>query len=169
MKPERIGSNYVVAIVTEILKDGTQSVAKARTFIEPILRNKKKAEMLKQKAGKITTLEAASAVLGKPVETVDSLRMKSGGSAASRFSYDARVNGATFNPANKGKVVPEAIEGSNAVYVIRVDNVTATAAAAGSVDDQRKEKYQQAKQSGNNPIEALKKAATIKDKRSDTY
>ena len=168
LKPERIGDNYVVAIVTEVLKEGTQSVAKARPFTEPLLRNKKKAEMLKQKAGKITTLEAAAAALGKPIEIVDSLRMKTGGPQA-KFGNEPRVYGATFNPANKGKVVPEVLEGLNGVYVIRVENVSATSAATGSVEDQRKEKYQQAKQSGSNLIEALKKAATIKDKRSDTY
>ena len=169
LKPERIGNNYVVAIVNEVLKEGTMSVAKARPLIETLIRNKKKAEILKQKAGKITTLEAAASALGKPIETVDSLRMKSGGSTTSRFSYDARVNGATFNPANKGKVVPEVLEGTNGVYVMRVENVSATSAATGSVDQQRKEKYLQAKQSGSNLIEALKKAATIKDKRSETY
>lgn len=168
LKPERIGDNYVVAIVNEVLKEGTQSVAKARPTIEPLLRNKKKAEILKQKAGKITTLEAAAAALGKPIEMVDSLRMKTG-SPQAKFGTEPRVYGAAFNPANKGKVVPEALEGINGVYVVRVENVTATSAASGSVDQQRKERYQQAKQSGNNLIEALKKAATIKDKRSDTY
>jgi peptidyl-prolyl cis-trans isomerase D len=168
LKPERIGNNYVVAIVTEVLKEGTLPASKAKQFIEPVLRNKKKAEMLKQKAGKITTLEAASASLGKPIETIDSLRMKTAPPGA-RFGYEPRVSGATFNPDNKGKVVSEALEGLNGVYVIRVENVSATPAATGSTDQQRKEKYQQAKQSGNNLIEALKKAATIKDKRSDTY
>jgi peptidyl-prolyl cis-trans isomerase D len=168
MKPERIGDNYVVAIVTEVLKEGPQSVAKARPLIEPLLRNKKKAETLKQKIGKISTLEAAAAVLGKPIETVDSLRMKTG-SPLAKFGNEPRVYGATFNPDNKGKVVPEALEGANGVYVVRVDNVSATSAATGSVADQRKKMYDEGKQSGGNPIEALKKAATIKDKRSDTY
>jgi peptidyl-prolyl cis-trans isomerase D len=168
LKPERIDDNYVVAIVTEILKEGTLPVAKARPIVEPTLRNKKKAEMLKQKAGNITTLEAASAALGKPIETVDSLRMKTS-SPQAKFGYEPKVCGAAFNPANKGKLVPEALEGLNGVYVIRVENVSATSAATGSVDQQRKDKYQQSKQAGNNPLEALKKAATIKDKRSDTY
>ncbi len=168
LKPERVGDNYVVAIVTEVLKEGTMPLAKARPSIEPILRNKKKAEMLKKKAGQFTTLEAASASLGKPIEVVDSIRMKTG-NPNSKFGYEPRVIGATFNPANKGKVVPEALEGINGVYAIRVENVSATSAASGSVEDQRKEKYQQAKQSGNNLIEALKKAATIKDKRTDIY
>jgi peptidyl-prolyl cis-trans isomerase D len=168
LKPERIGNNYVVAIITEVLKEGTQPVAKARIKVEPILRDKKKAEMLKQKVGNITTLEAASAALGKPIETVDSLRMMTG-SPGSKFGNEPKVNGATFNPANKGKVVPELLAGLNGAYVVRVENVSATPSSTGSVDDQRKQKYDQAKQSGYDLINALKKAATIKDKRSETY
>jgi peptidyl-prolyl cis-trans isomerase D len=173
LKPEPINVGnykvYVVAVVTETLKEGTLSVDKARASIEPLLRNKKKAAMLKQKAGSITTLEAASAALGKPIETVDSLRMKTGAPRAN-FSNEPKVYGATFNPANKGKVVPEVLEGISGVYVVRVNSVSATPSTSGSTDQQRKEKYDQAKQAGSNYlIDALKKAATIKDKRSDTY
>src|SRR5258705_12065574 len=168
LKPERVGDNYVVAIVTEALKEGTMPLAKARPFIEPILRNRKKAETLKQKAGKITSLEAVAAGWRKPSETVDSLRMKTGSTSA-KFGNETRVNGATFNPDNKGKVVSEALEGTNGVYAIRVETVSATSAATGSVADQRKKMYNDAKQSGNNLIEALKKSATIKDKRADIY
>jgi len=76
LKPERAGEAYIVAVVTDILKEGTQSAAKARPMVEPLLRNKKKAEMLKQKIGKVTTLETAAAALGgKPIETIDSVRM----------------------------------------------------------------------------------------------
>ncbi|HMK24483.1 MAG TPA: peptidylprolyl isomerase [Chitinophagaceae bacterium] len=168
LKPERVGDNYVVAIVTEVLKEGTMPTAKARPLIEPILRNRKKAETLKQKAGKISSLEAVAAAWGKPIETVDSLRMKTGSTSA-KFGNEPKVNGATFNPDNKGKVVPEALEGSNGVYAIRVEAVTATSAATGSVADQRKKMYDDSKQTGNNLIEALKKAASIKDKRAETY
>lgn len=168
LKPERIGDSYIVAIITEVLKDGTQPVAKARMNVEPILRNRKKAEMLKQKVGNITTLDAASAALGKPIETADSLRMMTG-SPGSPFGNEPKVNGATFNPANKGKVVPEVLAGINGVYVIRVESVSVTPSSTGSVEDQRKQKYDQAKQSGYDLVSSLKKAATIKDKRSETY
>ena len=39
-----VGDKYVVAILTEINKKGTMTLAKARPMIEPILRNQKKAE-----------------------------------------------------------------------------------------------------------------------------
>jgi len=168
LKPEKIGEEYVVAVVTETFDEGTKSVATARLSVEPLLRNQKKAAMLIKKIGKVTTLEAASTVLGgKPVETIDSVRMSL--KTTSALGYEPRIIGAAFNPGNKGKVVPEALEGVNGVYVIRVDNVSATQVADNNVVEQRKAMYQQAKQQAGNPLNALKNSATIKDKRADRY
>ena len=175
LKPEHIDDNYVVAIVTEVLEEGTQSVATARTSVEPLLRNAKKATILKQKVGKVTTLEAAAAAWGnKQVETIDSLRMSSRGSV-SAIGYEPRISGAAFNPANKGKVVPEVLEGINGVYVVRVENISSTSLTEGTVAEQRKGLYQQTKQYAENPqspgypVNALKNAATIKDNRADKF
>ncbi|MFZ1330257.1 MAG: peptidylprolyl isomerase, partial [Chitinophagaceae bacterium] len=83
--------------------------------------------------------------------------------------------GAVFNPANKGKVVPEALEGQSGVYVIRVDSVGTTPVTTGDIAEQRKSLYEQTKQFISNPqspaypLNALKNAATIKDKRRNRY
>ena len=169
VKPERVGSDYVVAVVTEVLSEGTKSVAAARLSVEPLLRNKKKAALLKKKIGTITTLEAAATALGgRQVEVIDSIRMNS--KTTSALGYEPKVTGAAFNLANKGKVVPEMLDGINGVYIIRVDNISATPVTDGNVADQRKMLYQQAKQNpANNPLNALRKAATIKDKRAERY
>lgn len=171
LKTEKIGTDYVVAVLTEIFEEGTQSVSAARLTVEPALRNKKKAELLIKKAGKISTLETASATFGKPIETVDSIRMSSQ-TTSPALGYEPRVIGAAFNPANKGKIVAEALEGQNGVYVVRVENVSATAVAAGDITEQRKSLYEQAKQRAANPqliLTALREAATIKDKRANRY
>ena len=172
LKPERIDDNYVVAVVSGVFEEGTQSPAVARMNVEPILRNKKKAEILKQKIGKITTLEAAAAALGgKQIEVVDSIRMNQ----SSKLAYEPKVNGATFNPANKGKVVSEALAGQSGVFVIRVDSVSNTSVANGDINEQRKNMTQQMKQYVSNPqapaypISVLKTTATIRDKRSNRY
>jgi peptidyl-prolyl cis-trans isomerase D len=171
LKPELIDNNYVVAVVTDVQEEGTMGVAKARQYVEATLRNKKKAEILIKKAGKITTLEAAATVFGgKEIVTADSIRMTSSGS--SKLNYEPRIMGAAFNPANKGKMVPEALEGSNGVYVVRVDNVSSTPVTNGDVASQRKAQEQQMRQSVQNPqgqgypLNTLRSAATIKDKRS---
>ena len=166
LKPVKVGDNYVVAVVTEVLKEGTQSVDKARPSAEAALRNRKKADLLKQKIGKVSTLEAAAAALGgKEIQTIDSVRI-SGSNAT--LGYEPKVAGAIFNPANKGKVIPEVLDGQSGVYVVRIDNVSATAVTAGSVADQRKALAEQ-KKAAANPIGALKNAATIKDNRSKVY
>jgi len=172
LQPERVGENYVVAIVTETNKKGTQTAAKARMMVEPLLRNHKKAEQIQKKIGTITTLEAAAATLGaKPIETEDSLRMSE--SQSTIVASEPKVIGAAFNPANKGKLVPQAIEGTSGVYVVRVNNVTATAVADANVAEQRKSKYQQAKMMGTyaaqQSLQVLTKAANVKDNRSNIY
>jgi peptidyl-prolyl cis-trans isomerase D len=169
LTPEKIGDNYVVAVVTEIYKEGIQSAAVARNTVEPVLRNTKKGEQLKQKIGKVTTLEAASAALGnKPIETIDSLRFDSRNMGT--FGYEAKVIGGTFNPSNKGKVIPEVLTGVSGVYVVRVDEVSTTPVADANVADQRKARYEQAKGSSAYTIpNALKKAAKIKDNRAKIY
>jgi peptidyl-prolyl cis-trans isomerase D len=173
LEPEKAGENWVVAIVTEVNEEGTLSLAKARPQIEPLLRNKKIAEKIKQKIGNITTLEALATTLGgKQIETIDSLRMLGTQTrTAMAIASEPKVIGAAFNPANKGKVVPQAIEGSSGVYVVRVDNVTATAVAEANVAEQRKTKYQTGKQQAiyRSPIQALRDAATIKDKRINFF
>ncbi len=172
LKPEPVDDNYVVAVVTAVFEEGTKSPAAARAEVEPELIRKKKAEILIKKIGKVTTLEAAAAALGgKPIEPLDSIRMKS----TATLGYEPRVSGAVFNPANKGKIVPEALGGQNGVYVIRVESVSATPVTAGDIAEQRKNMYQQTKQYYSNPqapvypVNELKKAATIKDKRSNRY
>ncbi len=172
LKPERINDDYVVAVVTAIYKEGTKSPAVARMEVEQVLRNEKKAAMLKQKVGKVTTLEAAAVALGgKQIEVVDSIRMNS----APTLGYEPRIIGAVFNPANKNKVVPEVLEGQSGVYVIRVDSVYSTPVNTGDIAEQRQNLYQQTKQFIGNtqapayPLNILRKIATIKDKRSNRY
>lgn len=170
LKPVKVGQNYIVAVVVEINKKGTASVAKARQAIEPLLKNKKKGEMLKQKIGKITTLEAAAATMKTTVMSADSVRM--GMMSLAGVGREPKVIGAAFNPANKGKVVPEVLIGSSGVFVVRVDSTGTTPVMNGSVAELRKAYYNQMKQSTSGqmgPINALRQIADIKDKRSTRY
>lgn len=182
LQPERVEDNFVVAVVTEVNKPGLLSAAAGRKFIEPILRNQKKAQLLKKKIGSVTTLEALSASIRQPIQTQDSLRFAGGGGM---ISYEPKVVGAAFDPANKGKVVNEALEGRfGSVYVLRVDDVTATAVENADVNAQRKTTEAQLRmniltstqnsqfnfgQQQYDPAAVLRKAATIKDYRNKFY
>lgn len=164
LKPERVGDNYVVAVVSEVLEEGTMSVSKARLIAEPALRNKKKAAILTQKIGKVSTLEAAATALGgKTIEITDSIRLDL--RQPSALGYEPKVIGASFYPANNGKVVPEVIAGQSGVFVLKVENVTTTPVVAGDVNDQRKMLAQQKIGTLGDPTPGLRKGATIKDNR----
>ena len=183
LQPERVGDNFVVAVVTQVKKPGKPGAADARAMIEPILRNRKKAELLKKRIGNITTLEAVSTSMKQPIQSADSIRFN--GSGNSPVSYDPRIVGAAFNAANRGKVVNEALEGRfGGLYVIRVDNVTSTIVENADVSAEKKNLESQARmrilmsnqysQFGGygqqyDPAEVLRKAANIKDYRNKFY
>lgn len=173
--PEMVDDQYVVAVVTEVNKKGTASVAKARAMVEPLIRNKKKAELMRKKAGTITSLETLAAAWGgKEVESADSIRMKPT-EAHPKLGYEPRVSGAAFNPDIRGKLLPVVLEGLSGVYVIRVNNVSATPVTQGDILEQRRSLALQQRQFVSNPqspaypLNYLKKAATISDKRSELY
>jgi peptidyl-prolyl cis-trans isomerase D len=168
LQPERVGDNYVVVAVTDVNEPGLMSVNKAREVVEPVLRNQKKAAIIKQKLGTLSTLEAASAAAGQPIQVADSLRFNG---ANAVFGYEGKVIGAIFNPANKGKVVSEAIEGQSGVYVLRVDAINTTPIQTAGLEQQRDMLKQQARQGlmYRNPIQALQEAADITDNRAKFY
>jgi peptidyl-prolyl cis-trans isomerase D len=165
IKPEKIGQTYVVALVTEVNEAGMVGINQARTVVEPILRNQKKAAQIKQKLGKISTLEAASAAVGQPIQTADSLRFNGNNI---NLPYESKVIGAAFNAGNKAKVVPEAIEGTSGVFVLRVDNTSTTPVEVAGVEEQRRMMEMQVRQSMQYRAPftmALRKDAKIKDNR----
>lgn len=178
IKQERIGDaksgyKYVVAAVTDILKEGTQPAYIARVGsansqgVERILKDKKKAEQIKQKIGKVSTLEAVASALQDSIVTADSVRITGGG-----MITEAKVLGAAFNIANKGKVITEPIAGRDAVYVVRVDDFTTTSVTVADIEMQKNQMRQRAKQMQSfysSPVKLMKDQATIKDNRRNFY
>jgi peptidyl-prolyl cis-trans isomerase D len=171
LKQERVGSlqtgyKYVVAIVTDILKDGTQPAYVARPVVERVLRDKKKAVQINQMIGKVTTLEAAASALKDSIVTADSVRI-----AGSTKIIDAKALGAIFNPSNKGKVISEPIAGRNAVYVIRVDDMTTTPVNADIASQQAnmKQTAMMRRYSTPSAVAVIRKTATVKDNRRNFY
>ncbi|HEY9362495.1 MAG TPA: peptidylprolyl isomerase [Chitinophagaceae bacterium] len=170
LQPVRVGDKYVVATVTEVNDEGVSSVESVRIRVEPILKNKKKAEIITKKIGTVSTLEAVSTKMGQPVQTADSLRLNNGQNPA--LGFEMKVIGAAFNPANKGKVILQPIAGQSGVYVVRVDNIGATPVETANIEEQSKNLEMQMRQQlmyRNNPTEVLKKAAEVKDNRANFY
>ncbi len=167
LQQHRVGDQYIAVAITDIIKEGTTPVNQARFIAEPILRNKKKAELIREKLGKITTLEAVAASIQENITTIDSVKF-----SGSQIGFEPRVVGASFNVANKGKLISEPITGVSAVYVIRVDDLMSTPIPAASIIDQKKELRDRGLQMArfySQPVQVLKKVAKIKDNRRNFY
>ncbi len=162
-----VDNKYVVVMVTEINKEGEMNPAKARPLVEYIIKNKKKAELIKTKIGSASTLEAAASATAQQVLKADSIKF-----AAPFFpnaGQESRVGGYVFSAGAKGKVSAP-LEGNSGVYVVRTENVYALANDAANIEQKRQELVQNQKMQAMNRVEAaLKKAATIKDYRSKFF
>lgn len=160
-----IDNNYIVSVVTDVNKPGLPSASSVRSIVEPVLRNKKKADMLKKQIGTVNDLNAVAAKFNQQVQPADSLRFSGGGA----LGYEPTVIGAIFNPANKGKVCPEPLAGQAGVYAIRTNAVYTLPVENASIEQQRQMMEMQARQMYRSPVELLQKRADIKDYRSKFY
>lgn len=164
-EPYDMGDKYVVATVTEINKEGTMSAAKARPQVEFIVRNEKKAQQLMKKMSEPAgTLEAVAKAYGNPIMRADSLGF--GSPVIPNVGQEPKVTGAAFCKEWKGKVSP-AIAGSSGLFFIKIETVSAKPLLNANIDQQRTGMMQQMKSMGGyRSLEALKKAADVKDERS---
>ena len=162
-EPYDLGDKWVVATLTDIYKEGSMSAAKARPQVEFIVRNKKKADLIIKKIGTSNTLEAAAAATASHVQTTDSINFSS--PVIPNVGQEAKVVGATFDKDWKGKVTPP-IAGNGGVFVIKPGNISAKPNINGNIEQQRTSMLMQQKSmSGYRSLEALKKAADVKDNR----
>ena len=170
-EPFGIGDQFVVASIDEDIKEGTQDATTARPGAEAIIRNEKKAVIIKAKLGASPTLESAAAAYNKQVAVAgadSSLTFSS--QMINGLGIEPKVIGASFNKAYQSKVSP-AIEGTSGIYVIKVNSVqtkpedspeTIKAQLAARMGTLRS-------QAMGNWYESLKKEATIKDYRSKVF
>ncbi|HMH24384.1 MAG TPA: peptidylprolyl isomerase [Puia sp.] len=167
-EPFAVGDKYVVAMLTEINAEGTVSTAKARPLVEPLLRNRKKADIIIKKLGTPASLEAASATAGQPVQHADSIMFSK--PTIPNAGQEPKVTGSSFNKQLTGKPVSSPIPGNGGVFVIKVENTAAMANPNADVEQQRFSQEQQEKSMVSyRAIEVLKKNAKIKDDRGKFF
>ncbi|MBC5840924.1 peptidylprolyl isomerase [Flavobacterium sp. F-380] len=115
---------HVIARVKSIDDSGLVPVTQARAFVEPILKNKKKAELIKAKMTG-SSLEAIAKATGSKVEQATDVVLANP-VLAGGVGQEPRVVGTAFAlAANK---VSAPIEGSTGIYVVK--NVSTTKAPA---------------------------------------
>ena len=169
-EPFPIGEEFVVAVVDKINDKGVQDATAARPGCEAIIRNKKKAVMLIKKIGNATSLEAIATANNKQVQQAgldSSLTMTS--QIINGLGVEGKVIGAAFNKEYQSKVSP-AIEGTSAVYVIKVNSIQAKQADTPEmIATQVGTRKAALRTQLNNWYDGLKKPADIKDDRSKFY
>jgi peptidyl-prolyl cis-trans isomerase D len=161
--PYDLGDKYVVAMVTEINKEGVMSAAKARPMVEFIVRNQKKAEEIIKKIGNATTLDAVSKAVNSPILRADSVSFAT--PVIANVGQEPKVIGYTFSKDLANKISPP-IPGNGGVFVIKRESLSAKAGLE-NLEQQRTSMMQQMKSmSGFRSLEALKKSADVKDERA---
>ena len=121
--PFSIGDQFVVAIVDKRLKKGLTDVSLVRPQVEPIIINKKKADIITKKLNNPSTLEAAAAAYNVQVQTTgDDSTLTFNAPIINGIGHEPKVEGAVFNKAYQSKVSPP-ITGNSGVFVIKVNGV----------------------------------------------
>ena len=162
-EPFDLKDKYVVLAITDNFEEGVQPASIARTMVEPILRNQKKAAEILKKTGSAATLEAIATANGQPVGMADSVKFSD--PFIKNVGSETRVIGASFDKNNQAKISGP-IEGTNGVYWVKVNSIGALPNAMANTEQQRKALESQLRQYANfSTTDALKKAANVKDTR----
>ncbi|WP_374506739.1 peptidylprolyl isomerase [Flavobacterium sp.] len=151
---------HVIARVKSIDNSGLVPVSQVRSYVEPILKNKKKAELIKAKMTG-SSLEAIAKAAGAKVEQAANLTMEN--PVLGLVGAEPKVVGTAFAlAANK---VSAPIEGVTGVYVVKNVSTVKAPALKNHAAYVAKLKQQTAGDAGR-ILPALKANATIEDNRS---
>lgn len=166
-EPYEIGDKYVVAVVTGAADKGLMSIEKARAIAEPLVLNEKKAKQIISSKLKGNTLEQMAQSAGVSVLHADSVSFAQ--PFIPNLGNEPKIAGAAFNKSLQGKA-SEPIAGNTAVFIIKNESISALPNTAVNAEQLRSQLTMQQKQMGGyRSMEALKKAADIKDNRFDFY
>lgn len=155
-----IAQGHVIAKIKNINDNGLQSVERMRTSIEPIIKNQKKAAILKERAKGATLEEIAKA-------NNETLRNANGISLASPnlmgVGMEPKVVGRAFS-LETGKV-SEAIEGKMGVFFVKTQAVVAAPELPNYVTFTNRVKQQAQSMAQTRVFTAMRNKAEIKDNR----
>ena len=151
---------HVIARVKSIDDSGLVPVSQARAYVEPILKNKKKAELIKAKMTG-SSLEAIAKANAAKVEQAANITMEN--PVFGLVGAEPKVVGTAFSLATNKVSAP--IEGVTGVYVVKNLSIVKAPALKNHTAYVAKLKQQTANDAGR-ILPTLKANATIKDNRS---
>ena len=169
-EPFSIGDQFIVAVLDKVVEKGLQDAATARPGCEVIIRNNKKAEIIKKKLGSNPTLESVASAYSKSIQNAgadSTLTINS--QIIPNVGMEPKILGAAFNKNYQNKPSP-AIQGTTGVFVIKVNAIQNKPAPAPEViAQQTTEKTGRIRSQTNGWYEGLKKQADIVDNRSKHF
>ncbi len=169
-EPFSIGDQYVVAVLDKVLEKGEMDATAARPGCEAIIRNNKKAEVIKKKIGANATLESVQAAYGKTIQNAGAdSSLTFNAQIINGVGMEGKVIGAAFNKEYQSKVSP-LIDGTTGVFIIKVNSVQSKPAESAEVlASQKSAKINTLRSQTNGWYEGLKKQADIEDQRSKFF
>jgi peptidyl-prolyl cis-trans isomerase D len=156
-----IPQGYVIAKLKSRNETGLMSVDVAKDIVTPLIKNEKKAALIKAKMTG-TTLETIAKSSGASIISAGELSLSN--PIIPNIGSETKVIGTAFNTA-KGKV-SSLIEGTNGVYCIKTTNLIAAPASNNNNGLIAQELTQQKSSAQSRAYQALKEKAIIKDNRS---
>ena len=164
-EPFDLKDQYVVAIITNEIKEGVQPASVARVLVEPTLRNKKKGEIVAKKAGSEKDLQKLATLLGGTVASADSVKFSD--PFVANLGTESKVIGAAFNKKNLSNI-SGLIDGQNGLYFVKVNQLGTIPSASVDLINQKKSIEAQIKQfAAYSTLESLRKSIKIIDKRRE--
>lgn len=155
-----IPQGHVIAKIKNINNNGLQSVEKVRATIEPIVRNEKKAALIKAKI-KGTTLEEIAQANNETVKSATALALAN--PLISGLGQEPKVVGQAF-ALESGKT-SGAIEGNTGIYFVRTQAVVKAPELPNYATQANRAKTQAQNAVQGKIFSSLKNIADIEDKR----
>jgi len=155
-----IPQGHVIAKIKNINDNGLQSVEKVRATIEPIVRNEKKAALIKGKI-KGTTLEEIAQANNETVKSVTAISLSS--PLISGLGQEPKVVGQAL-ALESGKV-SGAIEGNAGIYFVKTQAVVKAPELPNYATQASRAKTQAQNAVNGKIFSSLKNIADIEDKR----
>lgn len=150
---------HLIAKLKKVNEEGLLAIEDARIQVEPILKNKKKAEKIMAKM-KATSLDAIAQANAVQVQTVSDVTLEN--PAVASAGYEPKVVGTAFGTAVNKLSAP--IEGNASVFVVKTTKVTEPLPTKDYTTQVNTLKSQNASAVGR-VFGALKDKAKIKDNR----
>lgn len=157
-----VPQGFVIAKLKDKNESGLIPLDIAKQSVEPILRNQKKAELIKKKMND-TSLEKVANTSGASVLTATGITIKT--PLIPNVGPEAKVVGKAFNLA-AGKT-SKIIEGNSGMFMIRTKSITKAPAAASYASYITQDKTQNQSYAISKAYTALKEKAEIKDNRAN--